>query len=236
MDTDASGGGAASTCLHYFDPQDPIGLVRGGNLPHWRQDGVVYFVTWRTADSMPEERVKQWFRERDDWLAEHSEPHGSAERADYDRLFPARWEEWLDQCHGACVLAEPRLRMIVADALRRFDGVQYRLHQFATMPNHVHVLVSPFGARTLSGIAQAWKSVTAHAINKALNRKGGFWQKESFDHIVRNAGEMERIRAYVRGQTVVVDATPSSRAVETRGGGMDTDASGGGAASTGDTP
>ena len=222
----ASGGGAASTkststtVLNYFDPQDPIGHVRGGNLPHWRQEGVVYFVTWRTADSMPEERVKQWFLERQAWVAKHPQPLSVLERAEYARLFPARWEQWLDECHGTCPLAEPQIREIVEAALRHGNGEQYRLHEFACIPNHAHVLVSPSGAHILSSIVQAWKSVTAHAINKALIRKGEFWQKESFDHIVRNASEMERIRAYVRKQCV--DATPPSRAP----------ASGEGAAST----
>ena len=36
-----------------FDPRRPVGYVQGGNLPHWRQDGATYFVTWRTADSIP---------------------------------------------------------------------------------------------------------------------------------------------------------------------------------------
>ena len=90
------------------------------------------------------------------------------------------------------------------------------------MPNHVHVLVSPQGEHTLSEIVQNWKSYTAHAVNGLLGRKGTFWQKESFDHIVRNANEMERIRAYIRAQEV--DATSPSRSsshgssVSSRGG------------------
>jgi len=60
--------------LHYFDSSAPIGRLRGVNLPHWRQDGAMYFVTWRTADSMPRERVNQWNKERDAWLKAHPEP------------------------------------------------------------------------------------------------------------------------------------------------------------------
>src|SRR5215813_1976011 len=43
--------------LHYFDSSAPMGRLCGGSLPLWRQDGAIYFVTWRTADSMPRERV-----------------------------------------------------------------------------------------------------------------------------------------------------------------------------------
>src|SRR4051794_36822334 len=38
--------GAPPPRLQYFDPSAPVGCLRGGNLPHWRQDGAMYFVTW----------------------------------------------------------------------------------------------------------------------------------------------------------------------------------------------
>ena len=217
--TSPSGADAASTnatstesvLRSYFDPERPIGFVRGGNLPHWRQEGVTYFVTWRTADSMPRERVEQWQREREEWLAQHPEPHSESEKAEYDRLFSERWEKWLDECHGECLLARPELKAVVESALRHFDGQRYRLDAFVVMPNHVHVLVTPLGAHRLSEIVQNWKSYTAHEINRRLGRKGSFWQKESFDHIVRSADEMERLRKYIRDNPkLLVEATSPS--------------------------
>ena len=217
--TSPSGADAASTnatstesvLRSYFDPERPIGFVRGSNLPHWRQEGVTYFVTWRTADSMPRERVEQWQREREEWLAQHPEPHSESEKAEYDRLFSERWEKWLDECHGECLLARPELKAVVESALRHFDGQRYRLDAFVVMPNHVHVLVTPLGAHRLSEIVQNWKSYTAHEINRRLGRKGSFWQKESFDHIVRSADEMERLRKYIRDNPkLLVEATSPS--------------------------
>ena len=184
----------------YFDSSDTVGFLRGGNLPHWRQQGATYFVTWRTADSMPEARVTQWLTEREQWLEHHLEPHDDRTQAEYDRLFSERWEIWLDECHGACELRNGRIRDVIAGALRHFDGDHYRLDDEVVMPNHVHVLVTPFGAHTLSEVVRNWKSFTAHAINGILGRKGTFWQKESFDHIVRSAEGMARIRAYIGAQ------------------------------------
>jgi REP element-mobilizing transposase RayT len=66
------------------------------------------------------------------------------------------------------------------------------------MPNHVHVLLSPLGEQLLSGIVHSWKSFTASQINAALGRQGAFWQKESFDHIVRSAASLEKFRQYIR--------------------------------------
>jgi len=206
------GGDAAATERTYFDPAQPVGFLRGGSLPHWRQEGTTYFVTWRTADSMPAGRVRQWVSERDAWLKSHPSPYDLPTRAEYDRLFPERWEHWLDECHGACELLRPEIKAVVEQALRCFDGVRYRLDELAVMPNHVHVLVTPLGEHTLSEIVQNWKSYTAHAINKQFGHKGEFWQKESFDHIVRHADDMERFRAYIRAQQV--DAASPPRTVE----------------------
>jgi replication-associated recombination protein RarA/REP element-mobilizing transposase RayT len=184
--------------LHYFDSSAPVGRLRGGNLPHWRQDGAMYFVTWRTADSMPGERADQWMKEREVWLKAHPEPWRLRDEEEYYRLFPDRWEAWLDEGHGESLLGRPEIRQIVDDVLRQDDGTTYRLEDFIVMPNHVHVLVSPLGTHTLSEITQAWKSTAAHRINKLLGRSGTFWQKESFDHIVRSAEQAQKFRGYIQ--------------------------------------
>ena len=49
----------------------------------------------------------------------------------------------------------------------------------------------------LASIMQSLKGWTAHQCNLALGRKGQFWQHESFDHVVRNQAEWERIVNYV---------------------------------------
>ncbi len=192
---------AASTLedvFGYFDPTQPIGNI-SGNLPHWRQEGVTYFVTFRLADSLPQEKLQQWLAEREAWLRTHPEPHDHATRQEYDRLFPARFERWLDAGYGECILAHPEIQSIVTNALKHFDGIRYHLDpHFVVMPNHVHVLVTPLGEHSLSGIVHSWKSFTAHQINKLLGRSGTVWQKEYFDHIVRSPEHLERFRQYIR--------------------------------------
>ena len=61
---------AASTLFRAFDPSEPIAHL-SGNLPHWRQEGTTYFVTFRTADSLPQEKMKQWLAERKTWLLQN---------------------------------------------------------------------------------------------------------------------------------------------------------------------
>lgn len=41
------------------------------------------------------------------------------------------------------------------------------------------------------------KGISAREANKILDRKGSFWQSESYDHIVRDEDELERIIKYI---------------------------------------
>ena len=155
----------AAATLNYFDPKEPVAFLTG-DLPHWRQDGATYFVTFRLADSLPQERLEQWRKERDEWRAAHPEPHDEATRKDYYERFPQRLQQWLDAGTGSCVLNMPEVKQLVENALRHFDGDRYRLDEFTVAPNHVHVLVSPLGEHQLSDILHSWKSFTAHEILK----------------------------------------------------------------------
>jgi putative transposase len=63
------------------------------------------------------------------------------------------------------------------------------------MPNHVHVLVTPLVP--VPRIMHSLKGFTARAANQVLDRTGlAFWQRESYDHWVRE-GEFERIKRYI---------------------------------------
>ena len=65
------------------------------------------------------------------------------------------------------------------------------------MPNHVHVVFKPLETATLAKIVQAWKSVTSRAINRILGRSGTVWQREYYDHLVRNDADLVRVVDYV---------------------------------------
>ena len=65
------------------------------------------------------------------------------------------------------------------------------------MPNHVHVVARIFPEHSLPGILHSWKSFTAKAANRILGTRGAFWQKEYYDHLLRNEGEYERALKYV---------------------------------------
>jgi len=103
---------------------------------------------------------------------------------------------------GSCMLRDAAIATIVRDALCHFDDQRYHLHAWCIMPNHVHVVVTPWGAHTLSEILHSWKSYTAHAINKQRGVRGEVWERESFDHLVRSSESLGRFIAYVDNNPV----------------------------------
>ena len=183
----------------WLDLSQPVGRAWGRNLPHWRQDGCVYFVTFRLEDSIPADVLTAWQVDRDEWLLAHPHPHDEETAREFHRLFTARIERFLDTCHGACPLRESAARQVVVEVLHGRDGMEngYALDAFVVMPNHVHALVAPTAAYPLSTVVKDWKSVSAHRLNKLTGRKGGLWQHETWDHIVRNPGQMDRFRRYI---------------------------------------
>jgi REP element-mobilizing transposase RayT len=194
--------------FRFFDPSVRTEITHG-SLPHWEQLDAFYFITWRTADSIPKEVFEKWQAEREAWLREHGVDESAedwqrelevlpeAEHQEFYRLFTTKWHGMLDECHGECVLLQPALSQIVEDSLRHFDGERYALEAFVVMPNHVHVLVGIPGRGEMKKLCRSWKNFTAMTINRALGRKGQFWQWESFDHLVRSPSSLAKFREYI---------------------------------------
>jgi putative transposase len=66
-----------------------------------------------------------------------------------------------------------------------------------SLPVLIHPLVDP------SRLLKSLEGTTAREANKLLGRTGEpFWQKESYDHWVRDPAEFERIRAYIENNPV----------------------------------
>ncbi|MDD3107123.1 MAG: transposase, partial [Bacilli bacterium] len=183
----------------FFNPLDEI-EIHEGRLPHWKQKDVFYHVTFRLADSIPRQHAEQLRTDRENWKKKHKDKKEFTknEWKEYNRLFHARVEEWLNAGYGSCLLWKKENASIVANALKHFDGERYILDEWVVMPNHVHVLVKPFAKNNLSDILHSWKSFTANEINKREGKTGQLWMHESYDHIVRNEDALKAIRYYIR--------------------------------------
>jgi len=81
------------------------------------------------------------------------------------------------------------------------EAGNYDLASYVIMANHVHVLLLP--KIPVSALMKSLKGYTSREANKLLNRTGEqFWQKESYDHWVRNRLDFERIKNYIENNPV----------------------------------
>ncbi|WP_374686965.1 transposase [Promineifilum sp.] len=183
-------------------------------LPHYQPPEVTLFVTFRLHGSLPVEvidRLRSEAKERKgqiDKMAAESDRR-VALYTECKRQF-GRFDEALDvsPC-GPTWLKDPRIASIVVEALLFRDQKVYELDCFTIMSNHVHAVFAPLVDETgacygLSRIMQSLKRHTASSANELLGREGVFWQPESYDHVVRDEGEWQRIVWYVLNNPVKV--------------------------------
>jgi putative transposase len=152
-------------------------------LPHIYPKGVPLFVTWHLHGSLPH----------------NLHPPGT--------LTSGEAFVWLDRHmdnpkQGPLYLQPPEIAKIVVASIRK--GVElghYELGAYVVMANHVHLLVRPLVPP--DRLLRSLKGTTAREANLLLGRTGEpFWQKESYDHWVRDHAEFLRIRAYIENNPV----------------------------------
>ena len=85
------------------------------------------------------------------------------------------------------------------------------MDEFIIMPNHIHGIIFIVGAihelplqkyrrkMLLPKVIGYFKMNTAKQFNQILNRTGQpFWQRNYYEHIIRNEKELNRIREYIQ--------------------------------------
>jgi REP element-mobilizing transposase RayT len=148
------------------------------HLPHWRQDGATYFVTFRLADSLPQSKLRELEEIKREWAIKHgicrtdcqsvlrsARRQSVPRRTDcqsvlqrdiprenweaFARAVMVKAEAWLDNGMGECWMARPEVARIVAQAVHHFDNDQYELGCYVVMPNHVHAILRPLRQQIL---------------------------------------------------------------------------------------
>ena len=175
-----------------------------GALPHWYRENATYSITFRLADSFPVSVLNDYRKEKEK-LQERllvAEKEGNKKLADQLRvevglLYSRRIESVLDQGLGEAWMKDPEIAKIIETSILHFAGERYDLGAWCIMPNHVHLLLSPKDGYELSDILHSIKRHSAAEANKALGRSGEFWQKESYDHILRDSDDYWNQRSYI---------------------------------------
>lgn len=167
-------------------------------LPHIQVAGATYFVTFRLKNSLPVDVLEK--------LAQETErikrlPRDKVDMEQY-RWFE-KFDDYLDQVlFGEAFLKNEQAANLVAEAICYRDTKAYDLISFCVMPNHVHLICTPLKKEknvfySLTEILHSLKRHTARQSNLILGRSGPFWQDESYDHVIRDETELERIIKYV---------------------------------------
>lgn len=184
------------------------------HLPHWRQEGATYFVTFRLVDSLPQNKLRELEGLRREWEHRHRRPYTRQELEELARLTAQRVEGWLDQGMGSCVLKQPALAAFVTQGMHHFDGERYELGAYVLMPNHVHAIVRPTQCKLhpLETVLKGWKQFSATNINQRIARQEALWQEESYDRIIRDEEHLDQCLQYLganpRKAGFTLDACP----------------------------
>lgn len=189
-------------------------------LPHWHPEGATCFITFRLANSLPlqviEELKAQREREGEIIRANFNGAQQREELYNLDKKYFGHFDSWLDRCVESSPrwLAEERIARIVADELHNLDGQRYDLVAYCLMSNHGHLVINTAGygfqplhegptePYPLADTLKRLKGRSARFCNQALGRSGAFWHHESYDHVVRDEREYERIVQYVLNNPV----------------------------------
>lgn len=200
---------------------EPVKTNYRRDLPHIQPIGGTFFVTYRLKDTLPRAVAEQFKLEKQ---ARYRQIRESEDETLKQRLYEeqkrqfARYDGFLDRCVcGERWLQRPEIAAEAANSLRFWADKFYELIAYTVMPNHVHAVVDlsvqdevsttaeavpfdedePVEYRQLYQVLKSVKSFSARKSNEILNRQGSFWQKESYDHVVRDDKELSRIVRYL---------------------------------------
>jgi REP element-mobilizing transposase RayT len=132
-------------------------------LPHYQPDNAAFFVTFRLANSLPQEVIVRLKEEQEELVRQFSKlsknvgqvsnlsqsSKGQLGKLSYNELYNqqkryfAKFDEYLDKVNtGELYLNDERVAKIVADTIHFLDGKKYDLICYCIMPNHVHIVFS----------------------------------------------------------------------------------------------
>jgi REP element-mobilizing transposase RayT len=182
------------------------------HLPHYFLPDANYFVTFRLYGSLPRSVIEQMKRARIEFEQTILTSATKNKTQELARIFS--WEQFqkydkLLEMKTDCALwlRKAKIAELVKDAIHYRNKKAYELHAFCIMPNHVHMIIrhktrSEKPNSNLATIIGNLKWYTALQCNKVLRRTGSFWQAETYDHIIRDDMQYERLISYVLNNPV----------------------------------
>lgn len=189
-------------------------------LPHWHPQSAMYFITFRLANSLPTQIIQELQSQREHEREIICAQWRGAKQQDalykLDKKYFGYFDAWLDRCVAESPnwLADHKVAQIVANEISALDGERYRLVAYCIMSNHGHLVIDTNGydfkpihtgvtvSYPLADTLKRFKGRTARFCNQALRRNGHFWHHESYDHVIRDEQEYQRIVWYTLNNPV----------------------------------
>ncbi len=182
-------------------------------LPHYFIPGLPVFITTRLHGSLPKhvilDLIQKYETESTKLNSLKNEKLKLQRKLEIEQKYFLKYDELLNHYnHRVNWLADQRVAHIVADSLHWGNKRKYQLFAFTIMTNHVHIVLEPILPHdhnntpqkpiyVLSGIMESFKKFTAREANQVLGRTGQFWQRESYDRVVRSEKELHNIIQYI---------------------------------------
>jgi REP element-mobilizing transposase RayT len=186
-------------------------------LEQWRQEKRVLLAEWLKKETVEGNRfdseakkeaelgfTRRWFRLFEDslheqasgplWLKEEQIAEVVTEALHHRDGKEYRLDAYCVMANHVHVVFAPLLtealaRKLADNAILRKKGQPAETQTDSSRYNDQNVV--------LAAIMQSLKGFTAWKANQILGRHGAFWQHESFDHVIRNQAQWEKVVRYV---------------------------------------
>ncbi len=176
------------------------------NLPHFHLKNQTYSITWMLAGALPGKVLNNLKLEY--VHLKSSDPESTINKKETLKTHRRKYlNHFDDNLHSIKAsnyfLRMPKIAQIVADSIHFWDAKRYDLIAYCIMPNHVHSVLTTYKKDDqgksiyLQDVLESVKKFSARECNKALNRRGKFWQHESFDRIIRDREDLYWTLSYV---------------------------------------
>lgn len=179
-----------------LDPQRPVRIYHR-HLPHWRQDGATYFVTFNLADALPANKQREIQAMREEWERKYPPPRDEQTWLEYARMVFRYAEKAMDAGYGKCWFQQDDYSAELHRSLLHFHNQHYEVGCFVIMANHCHLTMRPFDNFDLEEELGAIKRTTARFVNSHEELSGKLWQEECYDRIIRDEEHLYQVVQYI---------------------------------------
>ena len=93
-----------------------------------------------------------------------------------------------------------RWAQLMMATLKHYDGTGYALHAYIVMPDHLHLLLTPF--KSVEKAVQLIKGGFSFRAKRELEWNGEIWQAGFTDHRIRDEEDWKRHLEYIRSNPI----------------------------------